>query len=101
MRKSYARHLLLVFGTSALLLAAISPTFAKRAPAGIHIQSSKSAYHAREWMRRHRAYTSSHRLVRPHGYAGAYYHRRIYPWDSYETDLLFDCLLSQPLVICP
>src|SRR6185437_6170155 len=33
----------------------------------------------------------------------ARYYRRVYPrpWASYETDLLFDCLMSQPFVICP
>jgi len=102
MRKVSARHVLLLIGTSVLvLLAAASPTLAKRAPASVHIQTFKPAYHARDWRRRHSAYTASRRLNRPHGYARVYYHRRIYPSDSYETDLLFDCLLNQPFVICP
>ncbi len=105
MRNATPRNLILLIGIGVLLLTARSEaTLAKRAPASVHAKSLKSAHvhYGRNWKRSHRAYAASRRFVKPRGYARAYY-RRVYPrpWDSYETDLLFDCLMSQPFVICP
>jgi hypothetical protein len=104
MRKVAARNVLLLIGIAALvLMAPTGPALAKKGRASTYAETAKSAHHysARDWKRRHRAYSASRRLVRLHGYARVYYHRPIYPWDSYETDLLFDCLLNQPFVVCP
>jgi hypothetical protein len=104
MRIVPALNVLPLIGIAALVLvAATGPTLAKKARASAYAETARSAhyYSARDWKRHRRAYAASHRLVRPHGYARVYYHRRIYPWDSYETDLLFDCLLNQPFVVCP
>jgi hypothetical protein len=105
MRKVTARSVLLSIGVSALVLVAASPpSLAKGAPARAHTETSKSAhfYYARDWKRRHRAFRASRRLIRPYGYARVYGRGSFpRPSTSYETDLLFDCLLSQPFVICP
>ncbi len=105
MRKVTARNVLLSIGMSALVLvAATRPALAKEAPARAHAETTKSArfYYARDWRRRHRASTASRLLVKPRGYARVY-NRGSYPRPpaSYETDLLLDCLMSQPFVICP
>ena len=103
MRIVPARNVLPLIGIAALVLvAATGPTLAKKARASAYAETTKSAhyYSARDWRRRHRIYAASRPLVRPHGYAPVYYYRRVYPWDSYETDLLFDCLLNQPFVTC-
>ena len=104
MRRATALNVLLPIGIAAsVLVAAAGPAFAKKAWASAYAETAKSAhyYSARDWKRRHRAYAASRWPIRPHGYARIYYHRPIYPWDSYETDLLFDCLLNQPFVVCP
>jgi len=104
MRKPNGLNLLLIIGIAALaLVAATGPTLAKKASASAYAETTKSVryYSGRDWKRRHRAYAASRWPSRPHGYARVYYHRPIYPWDSYETDLLFDCLLNQPFVACP
>jgi hypothetical protein len=101
MRKVTARSVLLSIGVSALVLVAASPPSLPR----VHPQGRiKSAhfYYARDWKRRHRAFRASRRLIRPYGYARVYGRGSFpRPSTSYETDLLFDCLLSQPFVICP
>jgi hypothetical protein len=104
MRIVPARNMLPLIGIAALVLvAAPGPTLAKKARASASAEATESAhyYSARDWKRRHRAYAASRQLFRSRGYAWVYYHRPIYPWDSYETDLLFDCLLNQPFVVCP
>ena len=104
MRKVTTRNiLLLLIATAALVLMATAPGLAKQRLARSHVETSKShVHHARHWQQRRRTYAASRRFVKPRSYASGY-HRRAYarPWDSYETDLLFDCLLSQPFVICP
>jgi hypothetical protein len=104
MRKVMSRNALLLLGIGALFLMTTAPALAKHASQRVNAETSKSAYSlsARDWKRRHRSYAASRRFVKPRGYARAYY-RRAYsrPWASYEIDLLFDCLLSQPFVICP
>jgi hypothetical protein len=103
MRKITVRNVLLSIGMSAIVLvAATLPALAKKAPARALAETTKSAhfYSARDWKRRHRASAASRRLVKPRGYARVY-SRGSYPPASYETDLLLDCLMSQPFVICP
>src|SRR5919108_42288 len=103
MRMVPARNVLPLIGIAALVLvAATGSTLAKKPRTSASAETARSAhYSARDWKRRYRAYTTSRWPIRPHGYARVYYHRPIYPWDSYETDLLFDCLLYQPFVTCP
>jgi hypothetical protein len=105
MRKITVRNVLLSIGMSAfVLVAATLPALAMKAPARALAETTKSAhfYSARDWKRRHRASAASRRLVKPRGYARVY-NRGSYPRppDSYETDLLLDCLMSEPFVICP
>jgi hypothetical protein len=104
MRKVTAHNVLLHIGMSALVLvAATGPTLAKEPHARAHAQTTKSAhYYARDWKRHHRIYAASRQLGKPRAHARVYNrgsHPR--PLTSYETDLLLDCLLSQPFVICP
>jgi hypothetical protein len=98
------RKVLLLAGMSAVVLAAVTwsaaakqATLARYAMANSEIARPVHFSYAKHWKRGHRAARVSRRSIRPHGYAiyrgGAY--------RSYETDLLLDCLLSQPFVICP
>ena len=99
MRKATARNVLLLIGIAALVLvAATGPTLAKKARPSAYAETTKSAhyYSARDWKRRHRVYAASRQtIIRPYTYAGAYNRRR------YETELLLECLMNQPFVICP
>jgi hypothetical protein len=102
MRNIKARTVLLSVGMSTLVLAAaIGSALAKQAHTRAHAEITKSTHCARHW-KRHRIYAASRERVTSPRYARVYY-RRVYPrpWASYETDLLFDCLMSQPFVICP
>jgi hypothetical protein len=104
MRKVTAHNVLLPIVMSALVLvAATGPTLAKEPRASAHAETTKSAhFHARDWKRHHRIYAASHHLGKPRAHVRVY-NRGSYPRPliSYETDLLLDCLLSQPFVICP
>ncbi len=98
MRKVAPHNIVLVVGMSVLILAAATPiTAAKQAPANTHVETNRSTHFhsARDWKRRHKASRVSRRRVRPPGYAGIDYR------GGYETDLLLDCLFTQPFVICP
>ena len=99
MRKATARNVLLLIGIAALVLvAATGLTLAKKARPSAYAETTKSAhyYSARDWKRRHRVYAASRQtIIRPYTYAGAYNRRR------YETELLLECLMNQPFVICP
>jgi hypothetical protein len=93
----------LVVGASALALVATNaPAPAKNATVAAYAKAQAETtqpahlYSAKHWKRDRRAARVSRRLARPHGYAVYRSARR-----SYETDLLLDCLLSQPFVICP
>jgi hypothetical protein len=104
MSKVTTRYMLLLIGVSALALATgARPALAKKATvaayARAHLETTQPAhfYYAKHWKRGHRAARVSRRLIRPHGYAVYRRGGRL----SYETDLLLDCLLSQPFVICP
>src|SRR5262245_60930796 len=102
MRKIAARTLLLLIGTSALaLMAAVGPAYAKKGSSRAHGEITQSAHYsyARDWKRRHKAYRISRRRVRPQGYARVYIPRS-YPWPpiNYESELLLDCLMTQPFV---
>jgi hypothetical protein len=96
MRNVTARTVLLSVVSTLVLAAAIGPVLAEQAHTRAHAE-----YYARHWQL-HRTYAASRERVRSPRYARVYY-RRVYPrpWASYETDLLFDCLMSQPFVICP
>ena len=105
MRKIAARNLLLLIGMSAfVLMAATGPALAKEASARARGEITTSAhYHyARDWKRHHRTYKVSRRRVRPRGCARVYVPGS-YPTPplSYENELLIDCLMTQPFVICP
>ncbi len=104
MRKVAPRNMLLFVGMSVLIMVAATPLAAKQAPAKTHAETTRfvHSYSARDWKRRHKASRVSRRRVRPPGYAGAYYRggRPRLP-NGYETDLLLDCLFTQPFVICP
>ena len=102
MCKVTARYTLLLIGVSVLALAT-GPALAKKATVAAyvraHVETTQPAhfYYARHWKRGHRAARVSPRPIRPHGYA--VYRSGARP--SYETDVLLDCLFSQPFVICP
>ena len=102
------RKVILLLGVSALVLAAVTwpaaakqATLARCAMANSEVTRPAHVSYARHWKRRHKASMASRRLVRPPGYAGVYYRSHPRLPTSYETDLLLDCLLSQPFVICP
>lgn len=100
-----ARNVLLLVGMGALVLtAAILPAISTEALAKAHAVTTTSTHHysVRDWKRRHRVHKVSRRLVRPRSYAPVYVPRS-YPWPpiNYETELLLDCLMTQPFVICP
>ena len=101
MRNVTARTVLLSVVSTLVLAATIGPVLAEQAHTRAHTEITKSAHYARHWQL-HRTYAASRERVRSPRYARVYY-RRVYPrpWASYETDLLFDCLMSQPFVICP
>lgn len=105
MRKIATRNVLLLIGMSAfVLMAATSPALAEEASARARAEIAKSArsYNARDWKRSHRAYRVSRRLARPRGHAGVYLARGYpRPLIGYDGDLLLDCLMTQPFVICP
>jgi hypothetical protein len=95
MRKVTTRCVPLVVGVSALALVATTPpaltkqvTVAGYARAKAEANQPAHFSYAKHWKRSHRAARVSRRPTGPA--------RR-----SYETDLLLDCLLSQPFVICP
>ena len=102
MREVTARYMLLLIAVSASALATV-PTLAKNATVAVNamarVETGQPAhlYRAKHWKRGYRAARVSRRPIRPHGYA--VYRRGAHR--SYETDLLLDCLLSQPFVICP
>jgi hypothetical protein len=104
MRKITMRNVLLFIGMSALVLvAATGPTLAKEPRARAHAETTKSAHvHARDWKRHHRIHAASRQPGKPQAHARVYnrgsYSRAL---TSYEADLLIDCLLDQPFVICP
>ena len=104
MRNVAPRNMLLLVGMSALIVAVATPLAAKQASAKTHAETTRlvHSYAARDWKRRHKASRVSRRLVKPPGYAGAYYRGRgLKRHNGYETDLLLDCLFAQPFVICP
>jgi hypothetical protein len=105
MRNIATRNVLLLIGTSAfVLMAATGLALVKEASARARVEITKSGryYYARDWKRPHRAYRVSRRLGWPRGHARVYipgsYPR---PPISYESELLLDCLMTQPFVICP
>jgi hypothetical protein len=104
MRNIATRNVLLLIGMSAfVLMAATGLALVKEASARARVEITKSGrYYARDWKRPHRAYRVSRRLGWPRGHARVYipgsYPR---PPISYESELLLDCLMTQPFVICP
>ena len=100
MRTITVRNVLLLIAMSALvLMAATRPALAKEASARSRAEIAKSGHH---YYARHKAHKASRRLVRQRGHARVYI-TRSYPRPpmSYETELLLDCLMTQPFVICP
>jgi hypothetical protein len=104
MRKVTTRYMLLLIGVSALAPATVTgPGLAKQAAvaayARAHAETTQPVhfYYAKHWKRR--PARASRQLNRPH----PVYRRGGRPRlpNSYQTDLLLDCLLSQPFVICP
>ena len=97
-----ARHVLsfVWIGAVALLAAASPPAIGKQASAKAQAGIAKSAHYsyAGHWKRRHRAHKVLPRFVQPGGYTRVYVPRS---YRSYETELLIDCLMSQPFVTCP
>jgi hypothetical protein len=104
MRKVTAHNVLLHIGMSALVLvAATGSMLAKEPRARAHAETTKSAhFYARDWKRHHKIYAASRQPGKPRAHARVY-NRGSYPrfLRSYEADLLLDCLLNQPFVICP
>jgi hypothetical protein len=99
--RNVARTMLLLAAMGALIATAAPPT-ANQATAKTNAETTTLAHAsaARHWKRRHKGSRVSRGLMNPPGYAGAYYRGRK-RHKGYETDLLLDCLLSQPFVNCP
>jgi hypothetical protein len=102
MRKVTAHNVLLSIGMSALVfVAATGLTLGKEPRARANAETTKSAhFHARDWRHRHRTHAASRQFVKQRRYV---YSRSSYArlLRRYENDLLLDCLLDQPFVICP
>jgi hypothetical protein len=108
MRKVARRDALIMFGLGILILSASTPlalaqqaTIARYAKESSEVNRSAHVHSARHWKRRPKGTRISRRRVMPPGQAGVYYRSLPRLSSSYEADLLLDCLMSQPFVICP
>ena len=108
MRRVTRRNALVMFGVGVLILSAPTlsalakqATIARYAKGSSEVAQPARFYQARHWKRRSKASRISRRRVTPPGQAGIHYRSLLRSQSSYEADLLLDCLLSQPFVICP